>query len=147
MDGGLPDFRLSVLAGIALMAMAACGGEDLTGVDLSGLIEISPEPEWQRIYGEVESCTGSRGDFDRVTWFRATSIRDTLERDEPAGFWLGPEGIPHGIAIHRNRLAEGGEKLAGTVRHEAIHEVLQIASHEGVVWCRCDGRDELFEQC
>lgn len=130
-----------------MAAVAACGGEQVAGVRVDGLTEIDPAPEWRRIYGEVEACTGVEGDFGRVTWYRAASIRDTLENDEPAGYWLGPNGHPHSIAIHRNRLSAGGRKLEATVRHESIHEVLQLRSHRGEVWCDCDGRAGLFEQC
>lgn len=141
---------LRALALVVVIALSACS--DPTGVApivVEGLERIEPEPSWRTIYEEVETCTGVEGDFSRVTWFSASSIRDTLEREpgDPAGNWLGPWGRPHDIAIHEVRLSRGGERLAGTVRHESIHELLQEASHDGEVWCECDGRDHLFVQC
>lgn len=116
-------------------------------MQVEGLTEIDPDPEWRALYDSVEACTEVQGEFDRVTWYRAVEIQDTVENRDPSGAWLGPLGRPYGIAIHRLRLSRGGEPLLQTVRHESIHEILQAVDHRGDVWCRCDGRRDLFPQC
>lgn len=145
--GSLSRLPANALFLVASLAVALACSESVTSpVVVDGLRSIEPRAEWREVYGEVESCTEREGSFDRVEWFRASSIDDTIEGGDPAGAWLGPDR-PHGIAIHRTRLARGGERLLATVRHESIHEVLQRGSHEGQVWCRCDGRDHLFPHC
>lgn len=140
--------RLAVLlGGLWTLVLLACGEESITSIEVRGLDPIDPVPRWADVYADVEECTGVAGDFERVRWFRADSIADPV--GEPSGgAWLVGEGLPHGIALLDRLLADGSpEQVDAVVRHESIHEVLQLGRHRGRVWCRCDGRAELFPQC
>lgn len=139
----------ALLVVLALAAGIAAGcGEGITGsVEVGALTPIPPRANWDDIYRDVESCIGVRGDFGRVEWFRTDRISD--RRGEPSGgAWLVAEGRPHGIAFLDDLLDGGtGGSVSDVVRHEAIHEILQLGDHSDPIWCECDARPGLFPQC
>lgn len=136
-----------LLAGPALAALVALSCESNPSAYTEGALEpIEPQHGWHFVYSTVETCVRRRGDFDRVEWFVADRIvgHDGVES---SGIWLVAEGKPHGIALHRRLLDASDVVVSSVVRHEAIHEILQLADHGSLVWCRCDARPERFEQC
>lgn len=110
------------------------------------LRRIEPQHGWHFIYSTVEHCVRRRGDFDRVEWFVADRIVKK-DGEESSGIWLVAQGNPHGIALHRKTLEESDVFVSTVVRHESIHEILQLPDHGSPVWCRCDPRPERFDQC
>lgn len=142
--------RLPALLALFLAAAwggAGCGGEVTSSVEVGSLTPIQPRAEWREIYLSMEECTGKDGAFDRVDWFRTDRIAD-LEGEPSGGAWLIAEGRPHGIALLDDLLAgRTGGSVRFVVRHEVIHEILQLGDHSDPVWCECDARPELFPQC
>lgn len=133
------------IAPVLGLAVLACFGPTEPNVRLEGVQRIEPRDAWRGIYAEVEACLGRAGDFERVDWFSAVRILSRTE--ERSGAWLRPWGRPHGIALLTRQILGGGPELEATIRHEAIHEILQLGSHDSRIWCRCDDRDFLFPQC
>lgn len=140
---GAPRRILSLLL---IPLAASCGGEITASVEVASLTRISPRPGWDTIYAEVEACTGVEGDFDRVGWFSARSIAGP-DGHLSGGAWLVAREMPHGIALLDDLLEGEAGSLEPVLRHEMIHEVLQLGDHGAGVWCRCDARPDLFEQC
>lgn len=129
-----------------MAATLACDSSLTASARVEGLVPIEPRPAWREIYREVESCTGTPGDFDRVEWFEADRI-DRVTGEPSGGAWLIAQGMPHGIALLDDLLERSPAEIQPVVRHEVIHEVLQLADHGDPVWCECDDRPELFSQC
>lgn len=136
---------LKKFACMVVLLVLACSEPVAPNIETTSLEPIEPEPEWRAIYDSVETCVHRHGSFERVSWFLADSVSD-VEGGQLPGLWLAPER-PHSIAIHRVRYNRGGEKLRHTVRHESIHEILQLGSHTDPIWCECDARPDLFRQC
>ncbi len=126
---------------------ASCEPTVGPSVVASGLEEIEPRASWEEVYGEVALCLGKSADFPRVRWFTAERIEGE-GGDGTTGVWLGLQGEPHGIAI-LERVFEGASRQVQSdiVRHESIHELLQVPGHDGEHWCRCDPHPASFGQC
>lgn len=95
-----------------LCLLASCSYFDPTGIP-----ESSPAiyREW---YREVESCSGLRGDFDKIHWQHSYNIKDG--RVLYAGYWY-PK---HTITIRDDYALD--ERV---VKHEAMHDLTQSGSH------------------
>ncbi len=147
-----------ILPALLLSIAVAAGCESTTepSAEAFGLTLIEPWPRWESVYHEIEECVGVEGAFERVNWYSAEGI--TLRNAEGGlraeGIWLVAQGDPHGIALTVDLLERaarptwpGQEKGVPVVAHEAIHEVLQLASHGGQVWCECDPNPSWWPQC
>jgi hypothetical protein len=75
---------------------------------------VEPPPEWERIYHEVEACTGMRGKFTDVHWSVSTGPWQA-KRGLVQGMWRLTGGKRHIIVARRD---------TAVVRHEALHAIL-----------------------
>ena len=116
----------AVLAGLCLAA-AACSELNFEPVDARPL---EPPPAYRVWWAEVELCTGTEGSFDRVFWYEATEIIDRERGTLHSGAWKPP----HSIFIRSGSLSN-----RRVVKHEMVHDLLQIRSHDLEVFERCAG--------
>lgn len=78
-----------------------------------------PSASWRDEWALLEACSGVRGDFDRVRWYRSPDGalgRQVLGRWEP----------PHSIYLVSWVVDNG---IGHTRKHEMLHDLLQTGFH------------------
>jgi hypothetical protein len=115
-------------------------GPMLIALVIGGCTESSFEPEGARrldppeIYrvwwAEVEACTGVTARFERVNWFEA----DRLVNEESGSGHVGAWQPPHSIYIQSSYL-----NYRAGVKHEIVHDLLQLTNHESEMFRLCAG--------
>lgn len=104
---------------LALVLIAGCDSLGITGqkkdLRVVNRVLIDPAPGiYPRWYAEAERCVERTGNFDAVRWHRADEI--WLDGKQIAGVLEFPDDITIAVPnVHR----------MATVKHEAIHHILQ----------------------
>lgn len=84
---------------------------------------FTPPPAYRAWWAEAESCTGRRGAFDAVRWYRVPAVEGTRffrwEGRLIAGLWSGR-------AIY---LSDSLLDLKPLVQHEAVHALIRQSGH------------------
>ena len=107
----------AVLASCGLV-VSACSLWDSEFPDSAAL--FVPPAQWRVWWEVLEDCSGRRGRFDDVTWFKAPFGEITFEGRVAYAMWYAD-----GNKIALSRDLETDE----LVRHEMLHAVLQDGSH------------------
>lgn len=120
---------LRLVAAFLLTASVSCTsptGPEVQRLDFPAddLRELDPPPahllEW---YRDVEECADLEGDAGAVRWWAASEVLVLQGADTIAavpGAWTRP---------HNVFLREDAIDLEGTVRHEALHDLLRSTDH------------------
>lgn len=97
-----------------------------------GTQQFEPPSAYRVAWQEVETCSGLRGNFDRVRWFLV-----------PQPFFRCPEGncngaweSPHNIYLSQIAAADSGSGYF-TVRHETLHDLLGGGADHPPVFRAC----------
>ena len=97
-------------------------------VDLHGLAQFEPPAVYLEWWKDLEVCSGTRGDYERVQWFTADSL--SIDGKDALGLW----GAPHDIyLIHTVK------NTSWVVKHEMLHDLLRFKGRAH--------RSRLFDQC
>ena len=96
----------------------------------SAFERFEPPARWEILWGDVERCSGFRGDFHRVTWFSATG--DNL----PAGWWHPPHAIYLVSSMVDSVGGHNARDRQYTVMHEMLHDLIGRGGH-GPAFQRC----------
>jgi hypothetical protein len=112
------------VASLGVLAVLSCAAP--LGVIAPGAERYDPPVVYQEWWADVEACTGKAGNVTRVTWYLADSI-DCGDNLDVRGCWERP----HTIYIQRP-----GKYIEGLIKHEMIHDLVQVAGH-GPVFDRC----------
>jgi hypothetical protein len=100
------------------LAVSSCGLWESDFPDSAVL--FTPPPQWRVWWEVLESCSGHRGRFDDVTWFKAPFGDITWEGRVAYAIWYA---AGNRIALSRDLETDA------LVRHEMLHAVLQDGSH------------------
>lgn len=116
-----------------LVLVGGCG--NITGaeprLETTNRVRMDPAPGlYPRWYAEAEACVERVGDFDAVRWYRADHV--VLDGKEVGGVLE----FPHDVTI-----AVPNVHVRSTVKHEAIHHILQRGDdlHGSEIMIRCSG--------
>jgi hypothetical protein len=100
------------------LAVSACGIRESDFPESA--VYFIPPAEWRAWWEVLESCSGRRGDFDSVRWFRVLSGEINVRGETAFAAWYE----------RGNRIALTSETERGElVRHEMLHALLQGGSH------------------
>lgn len=106
---------------VILISAFACTGP-VRPSDLSGIEPFVPLAGYRDLWTQVEGCSDSTGDFDRVRWYVTTETRAFEYRGQQlGGYWFPSHEIVLGSGFIRD------EK---TIRHEMLHDILNSAAHQ-----------------
>jgi hypothetical protein len=105
--------RLIWAAGL-LVALTGCG------FDPEGDVPMDPPPVYREWWAKTESCSGRKGNFDRVRWSVIEGRSFPCSSGECAGHWR----TDHHIFL-------AGEWIMDemVVRHEMLHDLLGRPGH------------------
>lgn len=83
------------------------------------------------MFAAMEECSGLRGDFDRIHWFRSPdhSLGGAGAGTEAVARWVGPHDI-----FLASRVVQ--IEAVSTIEHEMLHDITQSPEH-GEVFTRC----------
>lgn len=127
----LTPVALLVAAGLAAVA---CSSSPFGPFLVQNAREIQPPPVWFEWYQETAACIGTDATFTNVTWYRADAIVNRDSRNEHRGLFRPPHDI---------FLVDGKSASEHAVRHEMVHEILQVDdpshTHEDPAFERCVG--------
>ncbi len=111
----------------ALALVCACSETNFEPVNTRRLF---PPDLYRTWWGEVEECSETEGRFERVEWFTAREIINAEAGSEHPGAWLPPHQI---YVEDRFVLSEA------VVKHEMVHELLQLEHHGSPAFGSCAG--------
>lgn len=83
---------------------------------------FTPPPSFERVYHEVEACSGRRGEFAQVEWYWMPGPIALASR-QVTGFWKDRR-----IVMIRDDTSH--------VRHESLHDVLYVSGWRPVAGAR-----------
>jgi len=139
-----PPTRWTVgLAGVLVLALAACSGETPLNLQYENRRLFEPPAElYSRWWSEVASCLGRGRDFEGIRWFLADEIR--ILHGDPSG--VMPVGVSHPRGQWNSdreiTIAEGYQENHRVVKHEMLHDLLEgDRDHVDPAWGLCDARD------
>jgi hypothetical protein len=113
---------------VLALAQTACG---LWESDFpESAVYFTPPAQWRVWWEVLESCTGRRGRFDDITWFKAPFGEIRYEGRVADAIWYAA-----GNRIALSRDFDTDE----LVRHELLHAVLQDGSHPELYFERLCG--------
>lgn len=117
-------------SGLVLSGLLGCGVTDPSFPD--GQVQrFAPKPIFALWWQLVETCSGLRGDFSRVQFYKSLG-QLVIDGKSVAGYW-SPEG-------NRIALADIAATDGRVVRHEMLHALLQSGDHALSYFAgRCDG--------
>ena len=111
-----------------LLALASC----VPFTPPPGAIRIDPPPRFQRLYEEMEACTGREGDFDRVTWWLIPGYVFRREAWLFEALW----SPGHNIIL----TAWNAYENDALIRHEIAHDLgYTVEDHSDHDVIRCTG--------
>lgn len=111
-----PAFPVAGLQLLALLILAVAGCEPVTFADVE---RMTPPEVYQGWWAETSACVGQpKAAFGRLSWFTVTEIREG--ETELGGYWRPP----HQIYLRVDQVSIGS-----VVRHEMVHDLLQLGSH------------------
>lgn len=97
-----------------------------------GAIEIDPPPRFERLYSEMEACTGRNGDFRRVTWWMVPGYAFRRETWLYEALW----SPGHHIVL----TAWNAYENDALIRHEIAHDLgFTEEDHGNPQVVRCTG--------
>jgi hypothetical protein len=105
--------RLLWAAGL-LVALTGCG------FDPEGDVPMEPPPVYREWWAKTESCSGRKGNFDRVRWSVIEGRSFPCSSGECAGHWR---------TDHHIFLAGDWVMDEMVVRHEMLHDLLGRPGH------------------
>src|SRR4051812_44349355 len=88
-----------------------------------GAAPLTPLPEYQSWWQEVESCSGINGDINAVSWYEIPHVTEFTVAGNPniAGYW---QPYHHSITLAGLRIND-----ADLVRHEMLHALIKEKGH------------------
>lgn len=98
-----------------------------------GAIQIEPPPRFERLYAEMETCLGRRGDFATVTWWMVPGYAFRRQEWIYEALWSPGHHITLSAwnAYHNDAL----------IRHEIAHDLgFSADSHADPRIVRCTGQ-------
>jgi hypothetical protein len=110
-----------------LLLVGACAESNLEPENARAL---EPPPVYRTWWAEVQACADLSAPFQRVRWYEASQIINRESGTEHVGAWLPP----HTILIHSQRLL-----LEAAVKHEMVHDLLQVPAHDSPLFLDCAG--------
>lgn len=114
---------MRIVAAAGLLVLVASCGRDLFAPMPAGAVQISPPPQFAGWYRLAEQCSGGKGDFARVRWYRYFD-------SEVAGASGRTWHREHKIALGRSAMR--AESV--TVMHESLHDIHQVSGHPAKIF-------------
>lgn len=105
------------------MVLAACTDP----LEVEELVPFDPPVVYQVWWAELELCVGVEGEFDRIRWFTAETVR--FDGQDTFGVWMSPSTI----YLERFYITS-----VTAVKHEMLHELTDGAlphSHPAFASC------------
>lgn len=125
---------------VVLVVASACrdATEPAFPFNASPFTALPPYATWWKL---VEACSGRRGDFTAVQWFRTPDLPGLIVDGSPyAGYWFS---VGNRIVLEHHYSFDGG-----TVRHEMLHSLLQSGAHPRAYFVdRCDALTPCEKDC
>lgn len=120
----MPDLR-RLFCALALLALQGCTPSPF---DVNaGTVRMVPLSQYHGWWAEVEDCSDTTGDFDRVDWYRTRS------------FTAGPDIVGQWSPPHTITIRLGYEYDETVVKHEILHDLLEgDRFHDEPAWQICD---------
>lgn len=118
--------RKALTLAVALSACVGCLDPLPAKLDAQPL---DPRPIYRALWAEVETCSGLRGDFDRVLWFVIPGV--TFDCPSSSGRCRGARTDPRNIYI-ASAYVDDSLTHYFTVRHEILHELGARPGHPRV---------------
>lgn len=119
--------RLSRLTSLALslaaLALATACVETISAPLPSGAVQFDAPPIFASWWKKVEACSGHSGSLAAVQWYVVPGARTISDGA------LTDVGAYTEIRIHRIVLAGEAQLVGPIVRHEMLHELLQVTGH------------------
>ena len=78
----------------------------------------TPPAHYRAIWDSAQACTGKRGNFDRIVWYRMPGNNFPYKDGSAIASWTRPHAIT--IAVE-------WQTTDWVVKHEMIHDLLQMA--------------------
>jgi len=133
---------ISILAAVAIAAIGACTVDGPTSPDFPiGAVNYKPLPVYSRWWSQVEACSGLRGDFNHVLYYKipgATGFNFRTLRNVPA-MWMEDDRIV---------VAENSVRSGQIVRHQMLHSLMQQGHHKRDAYLQaCAGLVDCAETC
>jgi hypothetical protein len=128
--------RLTFLAGLSMLAMAACESGPSAPDDP---VQFEPPGIYRLWYRQAEACRGLDGDYELLRFYLVSDEGDHLALGirGAVGRWSQP---------HRIYVLQGYELDEPTVKHEMLHDILSYIgdfTHDDSLAFRvCDMTDE-----
>jgi len=120
----MPSFRDLFIAAL-LVGLVSCTPSPAE-VN-AGTVRMVPLSEYRIWWREVEGCSKTSGDFDRVEWYRAETFG---AGNDVVGQW----SPPHSITVRF-----GYEYNETVVKHEILHDLLDgDRFHDEPAWITCN---------
>jgi hypothetical protein len=111
----VPRFPLARLrSALLLLPLAACG------FDVAGSAPMEAPALYREWWAKTESCSGLRGDFDRIEWQIVPGYSFECNSGQCAGHWQRG---------HQIYLAEEWKMNEMVVRHEMLHDLMNGGGH------------------
>ncbi len=111
-----PAFPVAGLRAIVVLTLGLVSCEHVTFTDID---RITPPDLYRGWWAETTACVGRpTAAFERVTWFTVTRISEG--EAEFGGYWRAP---------HQIYLRVDQALIGNVVRHEMVHDLLQLGSH------------------
>lgn len=117
----------ALLALVIAVVAAGCTNSNFEPVEVSALRPPSIYRDWWR---QVEACAEARASFDRVSWYEARRVVDMDDGTDRVGAWVPP----HTIYVRSDRVLS-----EPAVKHEMVHEILQLRDHRSPLFRACAG--------
>ena len=106
-----------------------------------GAYAIAAPAEYAAAWAAVEQCAERRGLFERIQWHAVPDSAIPCPSGECSGVWYPP----HDIYVTEENVHEPSYFV---VRHEMLHDLLQVADHPAL-FCTCGlgGKDPANGSC
>ena len=122
-------WQLRVLRGAFVAGALATSGACADSLVPEAAEPFRPPAIYGRWWAMTEACSGRRGDFRAIQWYRLPGSSFSHEGDQVSGLWTSRRQI----VLAEHSILEGP-----TVRHEMLHELVRAGGHP---------RDAFLDRC
>jgi len=113
--------RRAPFLALASLALGACADAFAPTKAVPGAVGIAAPAVYATWWAQVESCSGRTADLRRISWFAVPEVHYfEYRREEYNGYWWGT----HDIVLAGRHVLN-----AYTVRHEMLHDLLDVGEH------------------
>ena len=95
----------------------------------NGLQRFDPPPIYEKWWAATKECSGLSGDYRKVEWYVVPGEMIVAPTGEMGKAWW--------VEPHRIYVATLWVKNEHLIRHEMLHELLQVAGHHWSAFERC----------